>query len=85
MQPEVIIYCTGLCPYCWRARKLIKDKGVEFTEIRVDKQPERWDEMVERSGRNTVPQIFIGGAHVGGYDDMAAIDREGALDGMLGL
>jgi glutaredoxin 3 len=67
------------------ARQLLEQKGVGWEEIRVDKEPERRDEMEDRSGRYTVPQIFIGDFHVGGYDDMAALDRAGELDGLLGL
>lgn len=82
--PRVVVYATGLCPYCRWARQLLKDKGVEFEEIRVDHHPERRAEMEARSGRYTVPQIFIGEHHVGGYDDMAALDRAGELDLLLG-
>lgn len=85
MQPKVVMYATGLCPYCMWARQLLEKKGVTWEEIRVDKEPERRDEMEDRSGRYTVPQIFIGDFHVGGYDDMAALDRAGELDGLLGL
>jgi len=79
------MYTTGLCPYCQWARRLLDRKGVEYTEIRVDKEPDRRAEMEERAQRGTVPQIFIGGRHIGGYDDMAAMDRRGELDGLLGL
>jgi len=82
--PEVIIYATATCPYCQRARLLLQRKGVSYTEILVE-APERWAEMEARSGRATVPQIFIGDYHVGGYDDTAALDAEGKLDPMLGL
>jgi glutaredoxin 3 len=82
--PEVIMYATGFCPYCTFARRLLRKKGVEFAEIRIDHEPERRAEMEARSGRYTVPQIFIGEHHVGGYDDMAALDRAGELDPLLG-
>ncbi len=82
---DVVIYSTGGCPYCERARRLLTRKGVSYTEIRVDDDPLRWAEMEMRSGRGTVPQIFIGEHHVGGYDDMAALDAEGELDPLLKL
>lgn len=81
--PKVLMYATGLCPYCVFARRLLAGKGVAYEEVRVDKHPERRSEMETRSGRYTVPQIFIGDYHVGGYDDMAALDQAGELDGLL--
>jgi glutaredoxin 3 len=83
--PQVTVYTTQTCPYCDRARRLLKRKGVEFTEIPVDHDRARMTEMVERSGRHTVPQIFIDDFHVGGYDDMALLDMDGELDERLGL
>ncbi len=83
--PKVVIYCTPFCPYCIWAKRLLKKKRVKFDEIRVDRNPLMWAEMEQRSGRNTVPQIFIGDHHVGGYDDMAALDRHGRLNPLLGL
>jgi glutaredoxin 3 len=83
--PQVTVYTTQTCPYCDRARRLLKRKGVAFDEIPVDHDRERMAEMVERSGRHTVPQIFIDDFHVGGYDDMALLDMEGELDERLGL
>lgn len=83
---EVEIYSSMFCPFCHRAKKLLSDKGVSFIEIDVDTSPGRRNEMVERAkGGYTVPQIFIDGDHVGGSDDLAALDRAGKLDGMLGL
>jgi glutaredoxin 3 len=83
---KVEIYSTMFCPYCARARSLLQRKGVEFTDIDVDAQPERRDEMVERAGgRYTVPQIFIDGEHIGGSDDLMALDRDGRLDAKLGV
>jgi len=83
--PTVVMYTTAWCPYCVRARRLLDGKGVEYTDIRVDQEPARRAEMEERaSGRTSVPQIFIGETHVGGYDDMAALDAEGRLDALLG-
>lgn len=80
------MYSTGTCFYCTRARRLLDHKGVSYTEIRVDRERERRTEMQARSGgAHTVPQIFIGEVHVGGYDDMAALDRTGKLDTLLEL
>ena len=83
--PEVIMYATATCPYCTRARRLFERKGVSYTEIRVDQEPTRRAEMEARSGRGSVPQIFIDGRHIGGYDDTAALDAQGELDPLLGL
>ncbi len=81
----VLMYCTAVCPYCVRAEQLLKRKGVQkIDKVRVDLQPELRDEMVEKSGgRRTVPQIFVNGVHVGGFDDLAALDRAGGLDPLL--
>jgi glutaredoxin 3 len=81
--PIVQMYATAFCPYCVRARRLLKRKGVEFEEIRVDKDMDEMRTMIQRSQRTTVPQIFIGERHIGGYDDMAALDQAGKLDPML--
>jgi glutaredoxin 3 len=79
------IYTTPLCPYCHAAKQLLSRKGVEFTEIDVSGDPKRRSDMVSRAnGRMTVPQIFIGSTHVGGYDDLSALDRFGKLDALLG-
>ncbi len=79
------IYTTRYCPYCHAARRLLSRKGVDFTEIDVSGDAKRRSEMVARAnGRMTVPQIFIGSTHVGGYDDLAALDRAGKLDPLLG-
>src|SRR5689334_7361657 len=80
---NVVIYATSWCGYCRRARQLLTDKGAAFTEIDVEQVPGSREEMQQRSGRNTVPQIFIGGQHVGGYDDLRALDTRGGLDPML--
>ncbi len=83
---KVEIYSTMFCPYCARARILLQRKGVEFTDVDLDEHPERRDEMVSRAGgRYTVPQIFIDGEHVGGSDDLLALDRVGELDAKLGV
>jgi glutaredoxin 3 len=84
MSASVQMYSTGYCGYCDRARALLERKGVVVTEIKVDEKIEDRDAMLKRSGgRRTVPQIFIGDHHVGGYDDLAALDRSGELDRLL--
>lgn len=85
MPAEVVIYATRFCPYCMRARSLLKKKGVKFTEISVSGKPELWEEMEKLSGRDTVPQIFIDKEPVGGYDDIALLNRKGELDQKLGI
>ncbi len=81
---NVTMYSTGVCPYCIQAERLLKAKGVaEITKIRVDLQPEQRDLMIEKTGRRTVPQIYIGETHVGGFDDLSALDRAGGLDKLL--
>lgn len=78
------MYCTALCPYCQMAEQLLVSKGVaDLGKIRVDLDPGRRLEMVQRTGRRTVPQIFIGGTHVGGYDELSALERAGQLDRLL--
>ena len=80
----VKMYSTGACPYCQMAERLLASKGVVAIEkIRVDLDPVKRNEMMERTGRRTVPQIYIGETHVGGYDDLAALDRAGKLDELL--
>ena len=83
MSANVTMYATMFCPYCMRARHLLKAKGVEFEEIRV--KGDLWAEMKQRSGRDTVPQIFINDEPVGGYDDIALLDSKGELDKLLGI
>lgn len=83
MSVEVKMYSTRFCPYCVRARSLLANKNVEFIDIGVDSKPDLRREMVELSGRYTVPQIWIGSRHIGGYDDIAMLDRQGQLDQML--
>lgn len=84
-EPSITMYATGWCPYCSRARRLLERKGVDWTEIDVEAEPGRRAEMIELSGRRTVPQIFIDGHHVGGSDDLEALDRSGELDTLLGV
>jgi glutaredoxin 3 len=79
------MYSTRFCPYCMRARGLLDSKQVTYTDIGVDGMPELRHEMIERSGRYTVPQIWIGEQHVGGYDDLALLERQGRLDELLSL
>ena len=83
---RVEMYTTGWCPYCARARALLEKKGVDFAEISLDEAPGRRAEMIERAhGGRTVPQIFIDGEHIGGCDEMVALDRRGLLDPKLGI
>ncbi len=80
----VKMYTTGTCPYCLRAKRLLAAKGVRaIEEIRVDLEPGQRQRMMEITGRHTVPQIFIGGQHVGGCDDLMALEQRGALDALL--
>ncbi|MGE5625471.1 MAG: glutaredoxin 3 [Bacillota bacterium] len=83
MAAPVTVYSTRVCPYCVRAKSLLETKHVAYTEIRVDEDPTRLAEMMQKSGRRTVPQIFIGERHVGGFDDLAALDHAGELDKLL--
>lgn len=82
MKP-VLVYSSGLCPYCMMAKRLLGAKGVAYEEVMVDRDSGRRVEMMQRSGRRTVPQIFIGDRHVGGYDDLAALEHAGQLDSLL--
>ena len=82
---KITMYSTRVCPYCVMAERLLVSKGVEVTEkILVDVDPVRREEMMSRTGRRTVPQIFIGETHVGGFDDLSALDKAGKLDPLLG-
>ena len=84
--PVVEIYTKTFCNYCWRAKMLLESKGVEFKEISVDFGGAEKQQMVQRArGRTTVPQIFIGETHVGGCDDLMALERDGKLDPLIGL
>lgn len=83
--PRISMYCTAWCPYCIAAERLLNTKGVvEMEKIRVDLEPARRAEMMQRSGRRTVPQIYIDDFHVGGFDDLSALDQAGKLGPMLG-
>jgi glutaredoxin 3 len=79
------MYTTAICPYCVRAKYLLNNKGVGFDEIRIDHNPDSMQEMLQRSNRHTVPQIFIDDYHVGGYDDLASLEMSGRLDELLGI
>lgn len=83
--PHVVMYTTKICPYCVRAKYLLDNKGIKFEEIRIDRNPETMQEMLQRSNRHTVPQIFIDNFHVGGYDDLASLEISGRLDELLGI
>lgn len=81
---QVELYTKGYCPYCKRAKSLLASKGVSFTDFEIDKQPELRDPMIARAnGKSTVPQIFIGDTHVGGCDDLFALESSGKLDSLL--
>ena len=81
---KVVMYSTAVCPYCQRADMLLKQRGVsEIEKIRIDLDSAQRDQMIAKTGRKTVPQIFIGDRHVGGFDDLAALDREGGLAPLL--
>jgi glutaredoxin 3 len=84
LMPTIRMYSTAVCPFCQRAETLLKSKGVtEIEKIRVDLDSARRDEMMQKTGRRTVPQIYIGEVHVGGFDDLAELDRAGKLDVLL--
>ena len=83
MTAKVLMYTTAVCPYCQMAERLLRSKGVEVEKVGVDLEPQRRAEMMEKTGRRTVPQIYVGETHVGGYDDLAALDRAGKLDPLL--
>lgn len=81
--PLVTIYSTAICPYCVAAKNFLKSKGLGWTEVRIDTDPVARDTMLARTRRTSVPQIFIGETHVGGYDDMMALHRAGKLEPLL--
>jgi len=83
MTVPVIVYSTAVCPYCVRAERLLESKGVAVQKIRFDLDPEERIKMMERTGRRTVPQIYVGDTHVGGFDDLYALDQAGKLDPLL--
>lgn len=82
--PKILMYTSAVCPYCMNAERLLRSKGVETIEkIRIDLQPELRQEMMEKTGRRTVPQIYINDRHIGGFDDLRALDLAGGLDPLL--
>lgn len=81
--PNIVMYASEFCPYCRRARALLDSKDVTYTVLDVDRDPHLWQDIAQRTGRNTVPQLFIGDGHVGGCDDLFALDRSGGLDPLL--
>ena len=80
---HVLVYSSDYCPYCSRAKHLLQSKGVDFEEIKVDGKPQLRAEMTQKAGRTSVPQIWIGATHVGGCDDLYALERAGKLDALL--
>jgi len=84
MSAPVTMYCTGVCPYCLMAERLLNSKGItEIEKIRIDLDPAQRELMMQKTGRRTVPQIYVGETHVGGFDDLSALDRAGQLDPLL--
>jgi glutaredoxin 3 len=83
--PEILIYTTTICPYCVMAKRLLDKKGASYIEINVDAQTGLRDEMMRKTKRRTVPQIYIGDFHVGGFDDLYALEQQKKLDALLGL
>jgi glutaredoxin 3 len=81
--PEILMYSKQTCPYCLMAKRLLTQKGQAWTEVDIEAEPGRRDEMIERSGRWTVPQIFIDGEHIGGFDELSALEHSGKLDELL--
>ncbi|HQC72733.1 MAG TPA: glutaredoxin 3 [Candidatus Competibacteraceae bacterium] len=81
--PNVVVYAADYCPYCRRAQALLDRKGVSYTLLDVARDPRLWQEITARTGRDTIPQIFIGDHHVGGCDDLLALEQRGALDALL--
>jgi glutaredoxin 3 len=82
-RPDIVMYSTGYCPYCVAAKNFLKARGLEWEEVRIDTDPVRRAEVLEKARRTSVPQIFINGTHVGGFDDMVALDRAGGLKPLL--
>ena len=81
--PEVVIYSTNVCPYCVAAKALLEKKGVSYREINVENDPAERRRLMERTGLRTVPQIYVGDRHIGGFDELAELDRRGELDPLL--
>ena len=83
LEPVIVVYSSAFCPYCRRARALLDSKGARYTVLDVDREPRLWDELTARTRRSTVPQIFIGDRHIGGCDDLFALDQRGELEPLL--
>ena len=83
--PKILIYTTNICPYCVMAKRLLDKKGATYTEINVDTQTGLREEMMRKTKRRTVPQIYIGDLHVGGFDELYALEQQKKLDALLGL
>jgi len=83
--PEIVMYTAAFCSYCAGAKNLLKKKGVDYLEIRIDEETGKREEMEQRAGRDSVPQIFIGDQHVGGFDELVELDMDDELDPLLGL
>lgn len=83
MKPDILLYTMNWCPFCRRAKTLLKEKGVQWKELDIEADPAHRPAMIKASGRNTVPQIFINGTHVGGCDELLALDAKGGLDELL--
>ena len=81
--PEILIYTTTVCPYCIMAKRLLDKKGARYTEINVDSNVGLWDEMIKKTKRRTVPQIYIGNLHVGGFDELYKLEQQKKLDTLL--
>lgn len=80
---QVVIYCTRTCPFCNMAKRLFDKKGVKYKSIDIGNDPRKWADLQAKTGRNTVPQIYIGKKHIGGFDDLSAADKRGQIDPLL--
>ena len=83
--PDVLVYATPFCPYCVAAKSLLREKGVSYREVDVSRNDAVRAEMIDRTGQRTVPQVFIGSHHVGGFEELSALDQQGQLDPLLGI
>ncbi|NLW97354.1 glutaredoxin 3 [Luteimonas wenzhouensis] len=83
-QPPITLYTSAICSYCMAAKSFLRSRGLEWNEVRIDLDPAERERMVARTGRTSVPQIFVGDVHVGGYDDMMALHRQGGFEPLLG-
>ena len=83
IQPDIVLYTTAICPYCVAAKNFLKSKGLQWQEVRIDTDPAERERMLQRARRTSVPQIFVGDVHVGGYDDMMAMHRAGRFEPLV--